>query len=181
MEPRFKIIGNEVKGDGKTYIASPELKERFGDNEFGEKDIKVIEGRIKGDDQIYWIAYPVSQEQESQEDLLLLMESLVEKHSLCPNNKLYTSNALAGEVGEIANIVKKIQMVQLRPEWVTQPENNMPPANVLESRLSDELGDALFYLVRLAKDNGIDLRTLIYGQEFKLKEQSEQYGRTFLK
>jgi hypothetical protein len=53
----------------RTYIASPELKERFGDNEFGEKDIQVIEGRIKGDDQIYWIAYPVSQEQESQEDL----------------------------------------------------------------------------------------------------------------
>jgi hypothetical protein len=53
----------------RTYIASPELKERFGDNEFGEKDIKVTEGRIKDDDQIYWIAYPVSQEQESQEDL----------------------------------------------------------------------------------------------------------------
>jgi hypothetical protein len=60
---------NEHLATLRTYIASPELKERFGDNEFGEKDIKVTEGRIKDDDQIYWIAYPVSQEQESQEDL----------------------------------------------------------------------------------------------------------------
>jgi hypothetical protein len=76
MEPRFKIIGNEVKGDGKTYIASPELKERFGDNEFGEKDFEVrkemvynkeVAGIKYGD--IGDVAYPVSQEQESQEDL----------------------------------------------------------------------------------------------------------------
>jgi hypothetical protein len=73
MEPRFKIIGNEVKGDGKTYIASPELKERFGDNEFGEMDFEVryvrvdwncLDGYEYGD-----MAFPVSQEQESQEDL----------------------------------------------------------------------------------------------------------------
>jgi hypothetical protein len=90
MEPRFKIIGNEVKGDGKTYIASPELKERFGDNEFGEKDFEldtpdrhkackngcewqqchsIMECRYV-DDTLPFIAYPVSRrEQESQEDL----------------------------------------------------------------------------------------------------------------
>jgi hypothetical protein len=106
MEPRFKIIGNEVKEQSRmeepkmnqwggislsdiedfekkereykqhkkslrTYIASPELKERFGDNEFGEKDFEVKNVRVDwhclngyeyGD-----MAFPVSQEQESQE------------------------------------------------------------------------------------------------------------------
>jgi hypothetical protein len=127
MEPRFKIIGNEVKEQMimneprfsdyggyfdtefqeerfhtdlsrrnyenamtcyeerqkmmRTYIASPELKERFGDNEFGEKDFEVRKKcewpncGCSG----FWcdkyqleaatlIAYPVSQEQESQEE-----------------------------------------------------------------------------------------------------------------
>jgi hypothetical protein len=87
MEPRFKIIGNEVKGDGKTYTASPELKERFGDNEFGEKDFEVRKEERHPDCQKFGcqkeeheghpvcdyacenvreVAYPVSQEQESQ-------------------------------------------------------------------------------------------------------------------
>jgi hypothetical protein len=112
MEPRFRIIGNEVKEQSRekepqfnywakmsesdaedfsnrqmvynehlaslrTYIASPELKTTFGDNEFGEKDF------VMGCDfpicncpiglnesyQCRLVAYPVSQEQESQEDL----------------------------------------------------------------------------------------------------------------
>jgi hypothetical protein len=122
MEPRFKIIGNEVKeqsvlrepqpstredypeglvGDKmysmgvrlyrlaikayeqhlsslRTYIASDELKERFGDNEFGEKDF-YVKNETAGFDNENWevmyvdvaypYPYPVSQEQESQEDL----------------------------------------------------------------------------------------------------------------
>jgi hypothetical protein len=103
MEPRFKIIGNEVKEQSRveepqpavspamwqyynremiayeqhikslrTYIASPGLKERFGDNEFGEMDFEVknvrvdwncLDGYEYGD-----MAFPVSQEQESQEE-----------------------------------------------------------------------------------------------------------------
>jgi hypothetical protein len=80
----------------RTYIASPELKERFGDNEFGEKDFEVrcklfydeldtFTNQTFGwmdapliactyykdipQDKKRLIAYPVSQEQESQEDL----------------------------------------------------------------------------------------------------------------
>jgi hypothetical protein len=114
MEPRFRIVGNEVKeqirekepsmpvefdelmergefmryekrlaeynehlSSLRTYIASPELKTTFGDNEFREKDF------VMGCDfpicncpiglnesyQCRLVAYPVSQEQESQEDL----------------------------------------------------------------------------------------------------------------
>jgi hypothetical protein len=59
----------------RTYIASPELKERFGDNEFEEKDFEVREkptGKVTPDRMALvteLVAYPVSQEQESQEDL----------------------------------------------------------------------------------------------------------------
>jgi hypothetical protein len=58
----------------RTYIASPELKERFGDNEFGERDFEV-KNETAGFDNENWevmyvdvaYPYPVSQEQESQE------------------------------------------------------------------------------------------------------------------
>jgi hypothetical protein len=92
MEPRFKIIGNEVKEQSRerqpfitnyttdhdysaawrkyeqhlaslrTYMASEELKAAFGKNEFGEKDFWV-----GTEDYVNQVAYPVSQEQESQE------------------------------------------------------------------------------------------------------------------
>jgi hypothetical protein len=111
QEPRFRIIGNEVKEQSgmeepypdkfivdstgydedcntyeqhlaslRTYIASPELKTTFGDNEFGEKDIEVrtiCNGKDCTCEEISdWYncdyneerkltAYPVSQEQES--------------------------------------------------------------------------------------------------------------------
>jgi hypothetical protein len=70
MEPRFRIVGNEVVGNGKTYIASPELKAAFGDKEFGEKDF-VVGSKPKKyckNGEPTEIAYP-AQESQSQEDL----------------------------------------------------------------------------------------------------------------
>lgn len=112
---------------------------------------------------------------------LIELEAYVKLHSLCPGDKLYNSNALAGEAGEVANCVKKIRMATIRPEWVTQNENSLPTKEHFENNLNDELSDVLFYLVRLAKDNGVTLDDLAKIQIHKLKSQSEKYKRTFLK
>jgi NTP pyrophosphatase (non-canonical NTP hydrolase) len=108
-------------------------------------------------------------------------EMLVQKHSLCPTNLLYNSNALAGEVGEVANMVKKIQMATIKPEWVLQNENSIPDIEYFKAQLTEELSDALFYLVRVALDNNMSMSSLFLTQLKKLAEQSQKYQRTFLK
>jgi NTP pyrophosphatase (non-canonical NTP hydrolase) len=107
-------------------------------------------------------------------------EALVEKHSLS-EDLLYNSNALAGESGEVANAVKKVHMATIKPEWVTQDENSLPTKEYFEESVGDELSDTLFYLVRLAKINGLTLQDLMQLQADKLSKQSIKYGRTFLK
>jgi NTP pyrophosphatase (non-canonical NTP hydrolase) len=108
-------------------------------------------------------------------------ELIVTKHSLQPDNYLFNSNALTGEAGEVANQVKKREMALLRPEWVTQNENRLPSVSEFEDEIKKELGDVLFYLVRLALDNGLSLESIMFSQAVKLRKQSSQYGRTFLK
>lgn len=108
-------------------------------------------------------------------------ETIVNIHSLAPGNVLYNSNALTGEAGECANMVKKIVMANMRPEWVTQNENRLPDASVFVENLKVELSDVLFYLTRLALDNGVTLNDLMMMQLQKLSAQSDKYKRTFLK
>jgi len=110
-------------------------------------------------------------------------EQVVTKHSLCPGDLLYNSNALAGECGEVANIVKKIRMATIRPEWVHDNAESMgmPEIPEFKIKLKDELGDAFFYLTRMALDNGLTLNDVMFEQFEKLAEQSIKYNRTFLK
>lgn len=105
-------------------------------------------------------------------------ENIVKMHSLQPDNTLYNSNALCGEVGEAANIAKKMQFETIKPEWVGDSICSIPD---LKKAMGDELGDALFYLVRLALDNGYNLSQLMQMQCEKLNMQSIKYNRTFLK
>ena len=105
-------------------------------------------------------------------------ENLVKQHSLQPGNELYNSNALCREVGEAANIAKKMQFEKIKPEWVGNGICLIPD---LKKAMGDELGDALFYLVRLALDNGFSISQLMKMQSDKLNNKSIKYGRTFLK
>lgn len=108
-------------------------------------------------------------------------EKLVDTHSLCPNNVLYNSNAFVGEAGEVANQVKKREIAIIRPEWVTENESSLPSFSDFQKRVGDELGDALFYLVRLAHDSGLTMEELMFDQATKLGWKSNKYKRVFLK
>lgn len=111
----------------------------------------------------------------------LIFEKIVNMHSLCKGNMLYNGNALAGETGEVCNNIKKIHMAIIKPKWVSQKKNALPKKEVFKEKLNDELGDALFYLTRIALDNGTSLNEIMAKQCEKLNEQSIKYRHTFLK
>ena len=108
---------------------------------------------------------------------------MLDDHSLCPYNLVYNAVGLTGEAGEVANNIKKLQMIEIRPEWV-QSEGNQKIVlrkETFEDNLSEELSDTLFYVLRLARDRGLNIADLVSLQQNKLLKQSEQYGRKFLK
>jgi NTP pyrophosphatase (non-canonical NTP hydrolase) len=109
---------------------------------------------------------------------------LVAKHSapMTPSRLLYLATALAGEVGEACNQVKKFALVQQFAEW--RDKKNPKPAphpDLIEGQIIEELSDALFYLVALADQIGVPIERLFQIQADKLAQQSADYGRTFLK
>lgn len=65
----------------------------------------------------------------------------------CP--LIYTSNALAGEVGEVCNEVKK---------WARDDKQVMTYER--QEKIAHELGDCLWYLTQLAQDIGYDLHDI---------------------
>ena len=108
-------------------------------------------------------------------------ERIVEVHTLPLTGIVYPFLAMAGETGEACNIVKKVLMVRLKPEWVTDEQKSFLSEIALRDKLIDELGDVLFYLTRCALNNGVTLEQLMINQANKLNQQSEDYGRIFLK
>jgi NTP pyrophosphatase (non-canonical NTP hydrolase) len=79
------------------------------------------------------------------------------------------SNAMCGEVGEAANVVKKIRRV----ETGSAPGPDDPPVGTLVKMLADELGDIIAYADLLAAYYGIDLSQAV-AQKFN--RVSERQG-----
>lgn len=75
--------------------------------------------------------------------------------------------ALAGEVGEAANVIKKLNRVR-----DGMPGNRETPQQ-LWSMLADELADIAIYLDLLAQACGLDLETL---REAKFAATSRKIG-----
>lgn len=105
-------------------------------------------------------------------DDIKAFEQVVENHSLFPRHKLYNAVGLAGEVGELLNIVKKIA---IRYDLLKQgiEITSMKSMTDYELDIEEELGDTLFYLIRLAKDFDIDVEQIIRNQTLKLAFQTE--------
>ncbi len=79
--------------------------------------------------------------------------------------KLYVATALAGEVGELLNKIKKM----FRKKYYTSAHAEKE----LEEGIKDEFADVLFYMGRLADMMNIDLEA-----EFrkKMEENIKRYG-----
>lgn len=78
------------------------------------------------------------------------------------------SNAMCGEAGETANVVKKIR------RWETGLVGSRDPSiDVLRGQLADEIADTLIYLDLLAAHQGIDLAAAVVS---KFDAVSEREG-----
>lgn len=66
------------------------------------------------------------------------------------------SNAMVGEAGEAANVVKKLRRGELSLPSAIDPERG-----VLLYKLSSEIGDVVAYLDLLAQHYGLDLETCV--------------------
>jgi NTP pyrophosphatase (non-canonical NTP hydrolase) len=66
------------------------------------------------------------------------------------------SNAMCGEAGEAANVVKKIRRLETAAKWA-----NKETPSALREKLGDELADTIIYADLLAAHYGIDLAAAV--------------------
>jgi NTP pyrophosphatase (non-canonical NTP hydrolase) len=78
-------------------------------------------------------------------------------HPGFPDDNAWTgadwSNAMCGEAGEAANVVKKLR----RLETGAAPGPDDPPADELRAMLADEIADVIAYTFLLAEHYGVDV------------------------
>jgi NTP pyrophosphatase (non-canonical NTP hydrolase) len=79
------------------------------------------------------------------------------------------SNAMCGEAGEAANIVKKIR----RHETGTGTAYNTPPLEELTPKLAEELADVVIYADLLADKYGIDLSGAVAAKFNRVSEAQD--------
>lgn len=77
------------------------------------------------------------------------------------------SNAMCGEAGEAANVVKKLRRIESGADL--GPDD--PPAEMLRQMLADEIGDVYAYLDLLAGYYDIDMATAIASKFNKVSER----------
>lgn len=111
-------------------------------------------------------------------DLMGLCKALDEKHGfpVSFDNQLEKYNqitkdlvGLLGEVGEFANIVKKINIK------IEKKENYKLDTKQAENSLKEELADSLIYIIRIANILEIDLTTETLA---KIERNKIKYGNT---
>ena len=79
------------------------------------------------------------------------------------NNLEYPTLGLAGEAGEVANIVKKIQR-----------DFGGEITDETRAKLKDELGDVLWYISACADELGLSLKEIA---EFNVEKLSKRHGK----
>ena len=79
------------------------------------------------------------------------------------NNLEYPTLGLAGEAGEVANIVKKIQR-----------DHGGEITEEIRAKLKDELGDVLWYISACADELGLTLAEIA---EFNVEKLAERHQR----
>jgi NTP pyrophosphatase (non-canonical NTP hydrolase) len=79
------------------------------------------------------------------------------------------SNAMCGEAGEAANVVKKLRRIE-----TGTGAQNQPTQGELRSLLAFELADVLAYADLLAQHYGIDLRAAV-ADKFNLVSEREGF------
>ena len=71
---------------------------------------------------------------------------------------LYYGTALAGELGELLNLVKKIERAKISSKSAAQNTGHtVKAADITKEMMEDEVGGVMAYLILLTHEYGIDL------------------------
>ncbi len=121
----------------------------------------------------------------SKKDTLYKFLKAVEEHTLQGSDDMFKMNALVGELGELANVMKKKGFIESDDmiEYKERVDEEIATGKrkSWEEDFTDEAGDTLFYFVQLLNDWNIPIEKVMRHQIEKLKAQDKQWGRTFLK
>lgn len=93
----------------------------------------------------------------------IIHTAILKEHTATERDRRFLCLALAGEVGELANLIKK--------QW--REEFGFPPSENLTPKIIDELADINAYLYLLARTYGIDLDIVTAK---KMAIVAERYG-----
>jgi NTP pyrophosphatase (non-canonical NTP hydrolase) len=106
----------------------------------------------------------------------------VKKYSF-KEDKLFSMNALVGELGELANVIKKIEFHKHFKTYQerVQKEINEGKRKSFDEQLLDEAGDTLFYFIQLLNSLNLDLEEIMKYQKNKLELQSKGPNHLYIK
>lgn len=81
------------------------------------------------------------------------------------------SNALAGETGELCNVVKKLRRIETGHQATTDAANRGIFKDELMRMLADEIGDVATYLDLVAQKYGLDLSECVVSKFNKISKR----------
>lgn len=107
----------------------------------------------------------------------------VEDHTLANRDDFFTMNALAGELGELANVVKKFRFYLDMPQYAERIDREIAEGKTRTYRdqFVDEAGDTLFYLVQMMNKWGVSMEEVMQKQHDKIEGQFKIFDRVFKK
>lgn len=95
----------------------------------------------------------------------------------------YIGNALAGEVGEVNNVLKRMHVKTKSKQYqdILNKQVSAGIINPLDVQLKEELGDVMFYIFALIDKFGFSLSDILEMQKHKIIGQSIAYQEKFKK
>ena len=96
---------------------------------------------------------------------------------------LYSMNALTGELGELANVVKKEMIYDMVPQYAKRVDKGVKKETRLSFRdqFIDESGDTLFYFIQALNERGVTIDEVISAQIIKMDRLSLKNNKIYKK
>jgi len=107
---------------------------------------------------------------------------IVKKHTFENTDIFFKMNALIGEIGELANVLKKNEFYKFfKDVEIKNIERLKTTSDGLRNHIEEELGDVIFYIYQIMNDLHYSADLIMKIQENKLNRQSNELNRIFLK
>lgn len=108
---------------------------------------------------------------------------IVKDHTLENKDEFFTMNALTGELGELANVIKKMEFHRYFKTYNERVEKEIQEGKrkPFQEMAIDEAGDTFFYFMQLLNKMNISIQDVMKYQTIKLMRQDKELGRVFIK